>query len=81
MINLAQTNSQLADWLATYWWVLPLVGVWVIIWKGMSLWRAARRGDSNWFIALLVVNTLGILEILYIYVFSKDDITIEKIEE
>ena len=45
--------------------------VWSLYWKGMSMWTAARKGDRNWFIALLVLNTLGILDILYIYVFSK----------
>ena len=50
-------------------WFLALI-VWVAVWKGMALWRAARDGQKWWFIGLLVVNTLGILEILYIYVIS-----------
>ncbi|PIR44025.1 hypothetical protein COV23_02005 [Candidatus Wolfebacteria bacterium CG10_big_fil_rev_8_21_14_0_10_31_9] len=45
--------------------------VWSIIWKGLALWKAAKNGSIKWFIVLLVVNTMGILEILYIYVFSK----------
>lgn len=44
---------------------------WVLYWKGTALWKAARLGEKWWFIALLIVNTLGILEILYIYFFSK----------
>jgi hypothetical protein len=47
--------------------------VWTIAWKGLALWTAARKGSKNWFVALLLINTLGILDILYIYVFSKDD--------
>lgn len=47
--------------------------IWTLAWKGLSLWKAARRGDRNWFIALLVLNTIGILDILYIYVFSKKE--------
>ncbi|MDO8466848.1 MAG: DUF5652 family protein [bacterium] len=43
----------------------------VSIWKGMSMWKAAQKGDRNWFIALLILNTAGILDILYIYHFSK----------
>ncbi|MEK7629176.1 MAG: DUF5652 family protein [Patescibacteria group bacterium] len=35
------------------------------------MWRAAHQNSKPWFIALLVINTLGILEILYIYIFSK----------
>lgn len=45
--------------------------VWSVIWKGLALWKAARDGSKTWFVILLIVNTLGILEILYIYVFSK----------
>lgn len=48
-----------------------VVMLWSIFWKGMALWKAARAGSKPWFVALLVVNTVGILEILYIYVFSK----------
>ena len=48
-----------------------IVLVWSLVWKGLALWKSARRGENIWFIVLLLVNTLGILEILYIYVFSK----------
>ncbi len=43
----------------------------VLPWKGVALWKAARNSDTVWFIVLLIVNTLAILEILYIFVFSK----------
>ena len=52
-------------------WYLALF-VWAVAWKGMALWRAAHREQKWWFIAFLAVNTLGIMEILYIYVFSVD---------
>ena len=45
--------------------------IWSLIWKGLGLWKAARHGHKWWFLAMLVINTAGILEILYIYVFSK----------
>ena len=48
------------------------VVLWSLLWKGLALWRAARKGQKRWFIALLITNTLGILEILYLYVFSKN---------
>lgn len=48
-----------------------LLIAWSAIWKGLALWKAARNNSVPWFVTLLVVNTLGILEILYIYVFSK----------
>ncbi|HEY4478922.1 MAG TPA: DUF5652 family protein [Candidatus Paceibacterota bacterium] len=47
-------------------WLMTIVFIWVMIWKGIALWKAARNEHAWWFAALLVVNTLGILEIIYI---------------
>lgn len=52
-------------------WVIVIATTWSLIWKGFALWRAAERKSVPWFIVLLVVNTLGILEILYLFLFSK----------
>ena len=58
-----------------FWPVLGLaflvIVAWSIFWKGMALWKAAREQHKVWFVVLLLVNTVGILEILYLYVFSK----------
>lgn len=51
--------------------ILLAIIAWVLPWKGMALWKAAKNGQKNWFIALLVLNTLAILEIVYIFYFSK----------
>lgn len=51
--------------------VLIIFSIWSLIWKGLALWKAARQDSKVWFVALLIINTLGILEILYIYIFSK----------
>ena len=51
---------------------LPVV-LWALVWKWIALWKAARHNQKWWFIALLVINTLGLLEILYIFIFSKLD--------
>lgn len=57
--------------LAGFVWLFVLVAIWSIIWKGLALWRAARNNQMAWFIVLLVVNTIGILDILYIAFFQK----------
>lgn len=44
---------------------------WTIPWKGLALWKAAKKDHKKWYIALILLNTLGILEILYIFFFSK----------
>lgn len=55
-------------------WILFLLFLWTLPWKGVALWKSARRKEKYWFVALLVLNTLAILEILYIFVFSKKKI-------
>jgi hypothetical protein len=39
----------------------------VLVLKGYALWHAARRSETWWFIALLILNTAGILELVYLY--------------
>ncbi|MDE1924738.1 MAG: hypothetical protein KGH79_00975 [Patescibacteria group bacterium] len=48
-----------------------LVVLWSIFWKGLALWHSARRGQYWWFVIMLVVNTLGILEIIYLFFVAK----------
>ena len=51
--------------------LILLLALWTIPWKGVALWKSARNGSRVWFILLLLMNTVGILEILYIFIFSK----------
>ena len=46
--------------------IILVVVMWTIVLKGYSLWYAARGSQKWWFIAMLVINTLGILEIIYL---------------
>ena len=45
--------------------LIPAV-IWDTIWKGIALWKAARKKRYGWFIALLFLNTVGILPIIYL---------------
>lgn len=45
--------------------------VWSLVLKGLALWHAARRGEPLWFIALLLINTAGIFEIIYLFFIAK----------
>lgn len=51
--------------------LIGLMVAWTLVWKGIALWIAARAGSKPWFVALLLINTLGLLEILYIFLFSR----------
>lgn len=69
---LISTNN--SDVFAQYAWLMPVLiiaGLWSTIWKLLALYRAGRNHSPAWFIVLAFVNTLGILEILYLFVFGK----------
>ncbi|MFH1855428.1 MAG: DUF5652 family protein [bacterium] len=51
-------------------WITPLI-VWSVIWKGIALWKSGRNNQLKWFIAILVLNTAGILPIIYLKFFQK----------
>lgn len=52
-------------------WILVVLIVWSVAWKIPALWISARKKQLVWFIILIFINTAGILEILYIFIFSK----------
>jgi len=52
-------------------WILFLIILWTLPWKAVALWKAVKNSHKAWFVALLIVNTLAILEILYIFCFSR----------
>lgn len=51
--------------------IIILIVIWSLFWKGAALWHSARKKDNVWFVILLCINTLGILEIIYLLGISK----------
>jgi hypothetical protein len=62
--SLLQTNPQFSA-------LILILVLWELFWKGIALWKSARESQKYWFIALLILNTAGILPILYIFLFKK----------
>jgi len=56
--------------------MLSILSIWALIWKGIALWKASKNNSIPWFVVLLAVNSVGILEIIYIFFFSKKNKTI-----
>jgi hypothetical protein len=50
---------------------IGIILVWSYAWKGFALYRAGANHSPAWFVVLVIFNTLGILEILYLFVFGK----------
>jgi hypothetical protein len=45
--------------------------IWTMAWKGWGLWRSATLRQKPWFVAILLLNTLGIIEIIYLFFVSR----------
>lgn len=63
LVSTAKFVSQINPWLLT------LIVAWSLSWKGVALWTSARGSQKAWFVALLLVNTVGLLEIIYLAFF------------
>jgi hypothetical protein len=48
-----------------------LAVLWALAIKGYALWHAAKRNEKWWFIAILIINTFGVLELAYLIFFAK----------
>ena len=51
--------------------IISLILLWTVPCKGVALWKSARNGQMNWFVVMLVFNTLALVEIVYIFGFQK----------
>lgn len=43
-----------------------------VILKGIGMWRAARMGKRSWFSALLVVNSMGLLPLVFLLITREE---------
>ena len=50
---------------------LPFLILWEGFWKGLALWHSGRRGQSVWFVIVIVVNSIGILPIIYLFAVAR----------
>jgi hypothetical protein len=55
-----------------------LLIIWSLFWKGVALWKAVKSNQKGWFVMLLLINTAGILEIIYIFAIDKKLKKVEK---
>lgn len=67
-INYVNTfsSSQMMSYMGGILPLIVLLAAWSLVWKGLALWHAARKKEYGWFVVLLLINTAGILEIIYL---------------
>jgi len=60
--------------------LIYILFIWSIFWKGIALWRASQLKQRNWFVVMLILNTVGILEIVYLFRFAKKRLTFDEMK-
>lgn len=57
----------------TIWQITLLIAllVWEAIWKGIALWRSGRNNQPTWFLCIFILNSVGILPIIYLKFFQR----------
>ena len=51
--------------------IIILISLWTLVWKVYASWNASKKGQKKWFVAIIVFNTLGILDMIYIFAILK----------
>ena len=51
--------------------VVVIISIWELVWKGIALWKCGRSNQLPWFVAILIINSIGILPIVYLLFFQK----------
>ena len=51
--------------------IISLLLIWELAWKAVALWKAGHNNQPVWFVAMFLINSVGILEILYIFIFQR----------
>lgn len=64
------TSTGIVLWGSLFFMILAMI-IWDLVWKGIGLWKAARNEHKGWFIAMLLLNTLGILPMIYVFLIAK----------
>lgn len=63
--------KELQQLLESYPWLIPTIiifSIWETVWKLIALWKAGRNNQLAWFICIALINTAGILPIIYILI-------------
>ena len=55
---------------ATFLVMLALLSAWEMVWKGFGLWHSAQNKQKGWYVAMLLLNTAGLLPIIYLLWFK-----------
>lgn len=51
--------------------ILVILAVWSLPWKIYAVWLSCKHDNRKWFLALILLNTISILEMFYVFYILK----------
>lgn len=60
--------------------LIPLMLLDLVL-RGIALWRSAKKDQGVWFIALLIVNSMGILPLIYLLLNREVKVASKKVSK
>jgi hypothetical protein len=69
--NLMLTNnlSSLRNLVASFTFIFLIIAVIEVVLKGFAMWKAAKKDQKVWFWLILILNTMGILPLIYLIIY------------
>lgn len=52
------------------WWIVLII-VWDLVWRVAGVWKSTKLNHPIWSVVFVLFQTVGIVPILYIFLFSK----------
>lgn len=62
-------DPNIAELLSNPFFIAALIIEFIL--KGIALWKSARNNQMGWFIAIFIINSVGILPAIYLLAFQK----------
>jgi len=50
--------------------LIVIIALWDLTWKLIAMWKSSRRDQLIWFILLGIINSAGILPIIYLLIYK-----------
>ncbi len=65
-------NVAIYEFITSPWIVILIVAE--LVMKGIALWKCGRNNQPIWYLVILIINSAGVLPLIYLLAFQKKQI-------
>ncbi|NOZ36092.1 MAG: hypothetical protein GXO80_12445 [Chlorobi bacterium] len=67
-------KTQFLDTMHSLWPLILILTIFELVMKLIALWRAGRNNHLAWFIVIGIINSAGILPVIYLLINRKNKV-------